>query len=104
MMTVMLPIALAVLCAALSVRSFCGKGFLLNNAYLFASEEERKRMNKAPYYRQSAVIFGLLGGMLLLFGLESALKVRWLSCAAWALAAITIVYAIASTVRIERKK
>ena len=41
----------------LSFFQFKEKGFLFNNAYLYASEEERKKMNKKPYYRQSGNCF-----------------------------------------------
>lgn len=47
-------------CLVLSIRHFQQKGFLWNNAWLFASEQERKHMDKAPHYRQSAIVFALL--------------------------------------------
>ena len=31
------------------IRLFFERGFLLNNAYLYASKDERKTMNKKPY-------------------------------------------------------
>ena len=46
--------------AFLSFRSFKEKGFLFNNAYLYATEEERKTMNKKPWYRQTAIASCLL--------------------------------------------
>ena len=45
----------------MSVRSFMEKGFLFNNAYIYASKQEREKMNKKPHYRQSAIVFLLLG-------------------------------------------
>ena len=50
----------------LSFRAFREKGFLFNNAWIYASEEERRTMDKKPHYRQSAIIFLLLG-MVFLF-------------------------------------
>lgn len=44
-----------------SFRSFKEKGFLFNNAYLYASKEERATMDKKPHYRQSAVVFLMIG-------------------------------------------
>ena len=37
---------------AASCSYFKEKGFLLNNAYLFASKEEREEMDKKSHYRQ----------------------------------------------------
>ena len=45
----------------MSVRSFMEKGFLFNNAYIYASKQEREKMNKKPHYRQSAIVFLLIG-------------------------------------------
>lgn len=52
----------------MSILSFMQKGFLLNNAYIYASKEERKKLDKKPHYRQSAIVFLLLGIVFLLLG------------------------------------
>lgn len=49
------------------------RGFLFNNAYLYASKEERRRMNKTPYYKQSKVVFILVGFTFLTVALQIAL-------------------------------
>lgn len=48
----------AIICAIIMVTAFVisyfqfkEKGFLFNNAYLYASKAERETMNKSPYYR-----------------------------------------------------
>lgn len=41
----------------LSYRQFNEKGFLFNNAYIFASKQERETMNKKPHYKQSGICF-----------------------------------------------
>ena len=41
----------------MSVRSFAEKGFLFNNAYIYATKQEREKINKKPHYRQSAIVF-----------------------------------------------
>ena len=43
--------------AIISIRSFQNKGFLFNNAFIYASKTERETMDKKPYYRQSAIVF-----------------------------------------------
>ena len=54
-------LAVSLLLFVVSIRSFQEKGFLFNNAYLYASKQERETMNKKPYYRQTAVIFFMMG-------------------------------------------
>ncbi|MBF4691515.1 DUF3784 domain-containing protein [Fusibacter sp. Q10-2] len=39
----------------ISYMQYKEKGFLFNNAYLYASKKERNEMNKKPHYRQSAL-------------------------------------------------
>ena len=49
--------ALASACLIISIRQFQEKGFLFNNAWLWASEKERRTMDKKPHYHQSGVVF-----------------------------------------------
>ena len=88
----------------LSLRSFREKGFLFNNAYLFASKKERAEMNRKPYFRQTAVIFLLLGIIFLLLGFAVLLDAVWLSHIAQAFIIITLIYAIASSAVLEKGK
>lgn len=88
----------------LSMRSFREKGFLLNNAYLYASRQQREAMDKKPYYRQTAIVFLLVSIIFLLNGLSILLDIMWISYIANAVMILTIVYAIASSVAIEKKK
>jgi len=89
---------------ALSLRSFWEKGFLLNNAYLYATEQERTTMEKTAYYRQTALVFLLLGFVFLLNGLAALLRVDWLSGMAAVVCGITVVYAILSSVLIGKRR
>lgn len=77
---------------------FKEKGPLLNNAYLFASEQERKTMDKKLYYRQSGIVFGLLGVIFLLITLEVLLKTGWLYYVVWAVTFAAVVYAVVSSI------
>lgn len=47
----------ALACFVLSYRQFNEKGFLFNNAYIFASKQEHETMNKKPHYKQSGIAF-----------------------------------------------
>ena len=55
--TASLVLIIAAILAVVSIRSFQNKGFLFNNAYIYASKKERGKMDKKPYYRQSAIVF-----------------------------------------------
>ncbi|MBR4953622.1 MAG: DUF3784 domain-containing protein [Oscillospiraceae bacterium] len=94
----------AILNLILSIRSFNEKGFLLNNAYLYASKQERERMNKRPYYRQSAVTFMLLGIVFALIGFDIIFNVDWLYYIAIIIILIAVIYAILSSISIEKRK
>ena len=87
----------------LSIRSFFQKGVLLNNAYLYASKEERQKMNKKPYYRQTAVILFLIGVIFALNGTALLFELDMLYIAVGALAFVTVVYAVVSSVITEKK-
>ncbi len=86
-----------------SIRSFLERGFLLNNAYIYASKEERKAMNKKPYYRQSAIVFFVLSAVFLVIGLSLVLQNDRISLLEIPLIVGVSIYAIASTVRINKR-
>ena len=68
--TASLVFIIAAILAVVSIRSFQNKGFLFNNAYIYASKEERGKMDKKPYYRQSAIVFCILCAVFLVIGLS----------------------------------
>ena len=76
---------------------------MLNNAYGYASQKQREKMVKRPYYRQSAVVFWMVGAMLLLFTAEVVWRTGWLSLLAFTITAVVVVFAIASSVYIAKK-
>jgi len=83
----------------ISFRSFREKGFLFNNAWLYASEEERRHMDKKPHYRQSAIVFLLLGTVFMLNGLAVIFRAEWLTALAIAAVAAVIAYAVISSIK-----
>lgn len=87
-----------------SVRSFREKGFLLNNAFIYASPQEREKLDKKPYYRQSAVVFLLIGVILAVNAADVLLKTGWLFYVVMGLAGVAIIYAIVSTVIIMKSE
>ena len=94
---------LSVILFTISLLHMYEKGFLMNNAYIYASKEEREKMNKKPYYRQSGIVFMFLGIISLLNAFNAELKTIGLFIAILVIVAITIVYAIVSTRSIEKE-
>ncbi len=103
MIVSVLVFAMAGVCLLFGVRSFSERGFLLNNAYLYASKEERKAMNRKPYYRQSAVVFCMLSAVFLVIGLSLLFQNDRIVLLEIPLIAGAIVSAIASAVRINKQ-
>ena len=97
-------IAVSLLVFVLSIRSFLEKGFLLNNAYLYASKKQREEMDKKPYYRQSAVVFFMIGIVFLLIAAAILLDAFWITYIADAVIALLVIYAVASSIAIEKRK
>ncbi len=94
--------AAAAVLAVMSVISFLNRGPVLNNAYLYASEEERKTMDKKPFYRQSAVIFLLLCIVFAIIGVSVLLHDSRINLLEIPFALGAIIYAVVSTARIGR--
>ena len=96
--------SIAAACFVFGGLQLCQKGPLLNNAYLYASENERERMNKKLYYRQSGIVFLLLS---IVFALNAVQAItansRWF-LAVGIVIAVTVVYAIWSSVVIAKKQ
>lgn len=95
---------LAILCFVFSYFQFHEKGFLFNNAYIYASKKEREIMDKRLHYKQSGVIFLLLGIIWLINAVDMVLKTEWLFYLFIVVAVITVIYAIISSIIIEKRK
>ncbi len=88
----------------LGIRHFAERGVLLNNAYLYASEKERRAMDKKPYYRQSAIVFCLLGIVFVIIGLAVIFQNSKLFLLEAVFIAAAVIYAIVSSVKISKRK
>lgn len=95
---------IAIACFIISCRQFHQKGFLLNNSYIYAKGKERESMDKKPYYKQSGIVFILIGIVFLINTLEALLETGWLFYFVIAVILATITYAIVSSVLIEKHK
>lgn len=103
----MIYLALSVCTFFISYRQFREKGFLFNNGWLWANREVRQRMSredKRPLYRQSGAVFLLLGLAFLTLAVMTITGWTWLFFAVIFLILIGIVYAAASSIKIERHK
>ena len=79
-------------------------GFLLNNSYIYAKKKEREEMDKKPYYKQSGIVFILIGIVFLINTLEALLETGWLYYCVIVVILAAIIYAIVSSVLIEKHK
>ena len=103
LVTAIIVFALSGVLLFLGIRHFAEKGFLLNNAWIFASEEQRSAMNKKPYYRQSAVVFCLLSAVFIIVGLSLVLQNDKIVLFEIPLISGAILYAILSSVQINKQ-
>ncbi len=87
----------------MSVCHFMEKGFLINNAYIWASKAEREKMDKKPHYRQTAIVFCLLCTVFLVLGMSIVFQNEKLELVEIPLIIGTLIYAIASSVIIEKR-
>lgn len=102
-----IPLSLAVGAFAISYLQFREKGFLFNNVYIWASQEERRRMDensesKKPHYRQSGFVFLLIGIIFLTLAAYIVTYWTWLYFIYWASTIVVVVYAIVSSVIIAK--
>ncbi len=88
---------ITVICVIYGILQLNGKGFLFNNAYIFASKQERETMDKKPYYKQTGIIFLMIGMIFLINTLALAFQKSWLFCLIVPVALAAIVYAIESS-------
>jgi len=86
-----------------SLLGFFGKDIILDNAYIKASEEDRKKMNKKAYRLQGATIFLSISLMTLCSLLRMVTHVVLFTYFAYIIAVIGIVYAIISHYSLKKQ-
>jgi len=94
----------SIACFVFSYLQFKEKGFLFNNAYIYASKEERKIMDKKPHYKQSGIVFLIIGIIFALNSIDMVLKTEWVSYVVIGIGIIAVIYAIVSSIIIEKNK
>lgn len=93
---------IAGVCLILGIRSFTERGFVLNNACIFASKEEREAMDKKPYYIQTAIVFCFLCIAFVIIGISIVLRDQRIELLEIPLFIALIIYVSVSTVRINK--
>ncbi len=96
-----ISITLVFICLLLSVFQFRQQGFLLNNAYIYLSKEDRIKMTpeeKKPHYIQSGVCFLLLSLKFFAMVLAILTEWKWLFTVQALLIIGVLAYAIISSV------
>ena len=89
----------AIIMLVLGCLQFKEKGFPLNNLYLYAPKEEREKMNKKLYYRQSAIVFTILGIFFMLMAVASIIKTDWIFYAVGIGTILLLIYAVVSSAK-----
>lgn len=79
------------------------KGPILSNTYLFATSEERNKMDKSAEYHLVTVIFSILGMVFLLLTIRILSSLSWINYIIGILIAIIIIYAIKESIKSEKK-
>jgi len=94
---------LSLLAWLIAYLQFKERGFLFNNAYIYASKSERETMNKSPHYRQSGIVFAMLGVIFATVSLNVIFTSNILFIVQMIEFAVVIIYAIASSIQIQNQ-
>ena len=81
-----------------------GKGLILSNAWIFLTEEQKKREDKRPHYRLVSVVFGGLAGAFIMMAVNALTGWIWTAILAGVLILFVLVYAIADAIRTEMRR
>ena len=96
-------IFLTVTSLVLAILAFLGKDIILDDAYIKASEQERKAMNKKAYRVQGAIIFLFIAIVSAFNALRAIIHIPLFTYLAASFGVIGIVYAIVSHYKIKKK-
>lgn len=96
-------IFVAVVSFLYSMLALCGKDIILNNTYIRANEEERKKMDKKAYRLQSAIIFLLISILSLINALRFLLDLKWITYASLIILVVLIAFYFISSKKIKNK-
>lgn len=95
--------AIALFALILSVFQFARKGIPLNNAFLFSEEPNKNRIYKKPLFIQSGIVFALIALVFSSVGVYVITKNGLFLKIEYLVLALTVIYAIISTIIISKK-
>ena len=84
----------------LGILQLLQKGPLINNAWLYADEKQRRTMNKTPHYRQSGIVFSMIGIQFGMLGVFCLTKLHIFMYMEFAVIGLVVIYAVVSSVMI----
>lgn len=96
--------SLAGLFIVFAAMNFLEKGFLFNNAYIYATEEEREKLNKKPYYIQTGIVMIFIALLFVFEGFNVLLKNNLYFILIIVDAVLAVIFAIVSTALINNKE
>ena len=85
-----------------AILAFSGKDIILDDAYIKASEDERKNMNKKAYRIQGAIIFLFIAAISACNALRAMTQIPLFTYLAAAFGMIGIAYTIVSHYKIKK--
>ena len=97
-------ILVAAICLMIGILHLMQKGPLINNAWIYANEEQRRTMDKKPHYRQSGIVFLMIGLQFIMIGLFCFTKSYLFMIAEGVIIGLVVVYAIVSSIIIDKNK
>ena len=80
------------------------KGPIFSNTYIFASKEERKRIDVAAEYKLVTIIFGCLAAVFAFLALYIFTEWKCFYILMWIFIIFVVIYAIIDAVKSENKK
>ena len=93
MMIIIVGICMTLICLLLSALAFTGKrDLIMNKFYVSASEEERKKMDKKPFLKQTAIFFLLIAAVTALNVCVYIFNIAWFKILSLIVLIITGVY------------
>ena len=87
---------IAAICFVIGILQLCEKGFLLNSAYT------SKEKNKKPYYKQSGIVFLLVGLIFLFNTINLLIKSTRLFYVVISIIIITFVFVAVSAIKMKK--
>lgn len=100
--TIIMLFIMAAFSIIVSILSFLEKGIPLNNYYLFATKEEKEKLDLKRIYRQTAIVFGLIGLMLLILALLIPFnRIELITPIVISFCIVTVVYAVVSSMNMN---